>query len=63
VLFVRDACLRAEGFRDPFKVVKDEENEKALALLPSTLKCEANLILLCGVQCLCVCVWGGGVAL
>lgn len=35
----RDRCLRAEGFRDPFRTVKAEENAKALALLPAVIGC------------------------
>jgi hypothetical protein len=35
----RDRCLRAEGFQDPFRAVKAEENEKALALLPDVIGC------------------------
>lgn len=34
----RDWCLRAEGFHDPFRTVKAEENAKALALLPTVIK-------------------------
>lgn len=34
----REACLKGEGFWDPFKPVKDEENNKALKLLPGILK-------------------------
>ena len=34
----REACLKGEGFWDPFKPVKDEENKKALKLLPGILK-------------------------
>ena len=35
----RDACLRAQGFEDPFREVKQEEDAKALALLPAVLRC------------------------
>ena len=35
----REACYKGEGFWDPFKPVKDEENSKALKLLPGVLKC------------------------
>lgn len=34
----REACLKGQGFWDPFKPVKDEENKKALKLLPGVLK-------------------------
>ena len=34
----REACYKGEGFWDPFKPVKDEENTKALKLLPGILK-------------------------
>lgn len=34
----REACLKGQGFWDPFKPVKDEENKKALQLLPGILK-------------------------
>lgn len=34
----REACLKGQGFWDPFKPVKDEENKKALKLLPGILK-------------------------
>lgn len=33
----REKCLRQEGFKDVFKRVKDEENAKALQLLPGIL--------------------------
>jgi hypothetical protein len=35
----RDRCLRAEGFQDAFRTVKAEENAKALALLPTVIRC------------------------
>ena len=34
----REACYKGQGFWDPFKPVKDEENKKALKLLPGILK-------------------------
>ena len=34
----REACLKGQGFWDPFKPVKDEENKKAVKLLPGVLK-------------------------
>ena len=39
VAMCREACYKGEGFWDPFKPVKDEENSKALKLLPGVLKC------------------------
>lgn len=35
---MREDCLKAAGFTDPFKCIKHEENHKALALLPEVLK-------------------------
>ena len=42
----RDACLRARGFEDPFRQVKQEEDAKALALLPAVLRCQSVSCLL-----------------
>jgi hypothetical protein len=33
----REECLRKQGFEDAFRQVKDEENDKALLLLPDVL--------------------------
>lgn len=33
----REECLHNEGFEDVFRQVKDEENNKALLLLPDVL--------------------------
>ncbi|KAL3137393.1 hypothetical protein ABBQ32_006916 [Trebouxia sp. C0010 RCD-2024] len=38
IVALREACLKGQGFWDPFKPVKDEENKKALKLLPGILK-------------------------
>lgn len=38
IVALREACYKGEGFWDPFKPVKDEENSKALKLLPGVLK-------------------------
>ncbi|CAI5476146.1 unnamed protein product [Closterium sp. Yama58-4] len=35
---LREVCLTEAGFKDIFKKTKAEENEKALAMLPATLK-------------------------
>ncbi len=40
----RDACLRAQGFEDPFQEVKREEDAKALVLLPTVLRCCSSFI-------------------
>jgi len=34
----RDGCLRKQGFADCFKGVKEDEDAKALALMPSILR-------------------------
>ena len=41
----RDACLRARGFEDPFRQVKQDEDAKALALLPAVLRYQSTLCL------------------
>ncbi len=49
----REACYKGEGFWDPFKPVKDEENCKALKLLPGVLKCVCTSTLsFCHAVCL-----------